>query len=303
MAAEGGVEDRQDVFDEILKLGMEIPRAGQKYLTIMDPESGKRWRMKGVIYERNFQIERALEAVEQETAAGSTQVPSKRVAELECQLERVRAKRAEYNRHRYPAKPEALLFTDGSSQQAAGEADAESLVEMVDHGFGIGPVFLPPRDDNDQSQQVVDGVLYGIEDGASCRPSSGASGTGGKPSASSKLERHSPSGSEWPMAVAAGGHAGAGSRDMGSGPGDIAGAEVTNDGVGNDSSGRIAEVGARVDRILEAAERASRGLAAAVECADRCLRGVVRFVAGMKRALAGDKAQDHESDQSGPTME
>ena len=39
------------------RAGLEVPRQGEHYLTAADPESGGKWRLKGAIYERDFQRE------------------------------------------------------------------------------------------------------------------------------------------------------------------------------------------------------------------------------------------------------
>ena len=35
--------------------GLEVPRQGKAYITAADPEGGGKWRLKGAIYEQDFQ--------------------------------------------------------------------------------------------------------------------------------------------------------------------------------------------------------------------------------------------------------
>ena len=47
-----------------------MPRQGEHYLTAADPESGGKWRLKGAIYERDFQRERLTSSTPEEGRAG-----------------------------------------------------------------------------------------------------------------------------------------------------------------------------------------------------------------------------------------
>jgi hypothetical protein len=39
-------------------VGLEVPRQGEGYITARDPDGGKRWWLKGELYERDFEPER-----------------------------------------------------------------------------------------------------------------------------------------------------------------------------------------------------------------------------------------------------
>ncbi|MGX4813589.1 hypothetical protein ACV2VM_26675 (plasmid) [Escherichia coli] len=41
---------------------MQVTREGKNYITVSDPQSGQRWRMKGGLYEREFDAAGAIEA-------------------------------------------------------------------------------------------------------------------------------------------------------------------------------------------------------------------------------------------------
>ena len=51
----GRLGSRHDGFRLAAEAGLEVPRQGEHYLTAADPESGGKWRLKGAIYERDFQ--------------------------------------------------------------------------------------------------------------------------------------------------------------------------------------------------------------------------------------------------------
>ena len=54
----GVVRDRADVVAAPKEAGLDVPRQGKDYVTARDPETGKRWRLKGALYEHDFQPER-----------------------------------------------------------------------------------------------------------------------------------------------------------------------------------------------------------------------------------------------------
>ena len=100
----GFVRTRADVVAALKEAGLELPRQGKSYLTALDPDSGKRWRLKGALYEHDFNPER-LDRV----AAPPDRIPSPgdrgdgrgRAAAARRELERCRRRRAEYHRSRY----------------------------------------------------------------------------------------------------------------------------------------------------------------------------------------------------------
>ena len=51
----GTVRSRTDVVASLEEAGFEVPRQGKDYLTARDPDSGKRWRLKGALYEQGLQ--------------------------------------------------------------------------------------------------------------------------------------------------------------------------------------------------------------------------------------------------------
>ena len=54
----GVVQSRADVVSALEDAGLEVPRQGKDYVTARDLESGKRWRLKGALYEHDFNPER-----------------------------------------------------------------------------------------------------------------------------------------------------------------------------------------------------------------------------------------------------
>ena len=54
----GAVQSRADVVSALEEAGLEVPRQGASYVTAREPDSGKRWRLKGALYEHDFEPER-----------------------------------------------------------------------------------------------------------------------------------------------------------------------------------------------------------------------------------------------------
>ena len=57
----GAIEDRQGIIEALQEAGLEVPRQGKDYLTVLDPESGERYRMKGGLYGAGFTPETCKE--------------------------------------------------------------------------------------------------------------------------------------------------------------------------------------------------------------------------------------------------
>ncbi len=54
----GKVQDRAGVVAALQQAGFDVPRQGDHYVTVRDPDTEKRWRLKGTLYEHDFQRER-----------------------------------------------------------------------------------------------------------------------------------------------------------------------------------------------------------------------------------------------------
>jgi len=51
----GLIQSRDDVLEHIADLGLEITRTGKNYITVSDPQSTSRWRLKGGLYAKEFE--------------------------------------------------------------------------------------------------------------------------------------------------------------------------------------------------------------------------------------------------------
>ena len=100
----GAIQDRAGIVQALEEVGLTVPRQGEHYLTAQDPETGQKWRLKGVLYERDFEgqgLESPAAGADRGTAPGDRGADRERAATAEHELSKVRAARAEYNRERY----------------------------------------------------------------------------------------------------------------------------------------------------------------------------------------------------------
>ena len=144
---QGSVTSRADVLTALQGAGLEINRAGKDYITVKDPESGEKLRLKGGIYAEHWKLEFSDRAHESQGRAGTTGVGSPdptTVQRLAAELERVIEKRAQYNRGRYPAPANQLgterdyplphLELDVRPQMAANPAHNHEHLDGCDLG-------------------------------------------------------------------------------------------------------------------------------------------------------------------------
>ena len=100
----GAVRSRADVVSALEETGLEVPRLGASYVTARDPGSAKRWRLKGALYEHDFDAERLDR--EAPTTAGDRAPVDRgdgrvRAAAAWRELERRRKRRAALHQGRY----------------------------------------------------------------------------------------------------------------------------------------------------------------------------------------------------------
>ena len=79
----GDVRNRADVVSTLEDAGFEVPRQSKDYVTARDPESGKRWRLKGALYEHDFNPERVdIPVVRRRLAADHREIEETAASEL-----------------------------------------------------------------------------------------------------------------------------------------------------------------------------------------------------------------------------
>jgi hypothetical protein len=98
---QGLVSDRAGILAALKEAGLSINRAGKDYISVKDPESGKKLRFKGAIYHEGW----TPKIVEPEESEDERREKTRKIiARLEQDLGRVWEKRGNCNRKRYPPK-------------------------------------------------------------------------------------------------------------------------------------------------------------------------------------------------------
>lgn len=90
------LQSREQVIAALKSEGFEITRLGREYVTVKDPASGDRYRLRGAVFSEDFTSIKALRGDFDEQ-----QPEGEKLAEAEARLDRHVRRRAEYNRARY----------------------------------------------------------------------------------------------------------------------------------------------------------------------------------------------------------
>ena len=104
LVADGAVKDRDGVVAALEGLGFEVPRHGRHYVTILQPATGERLRLKGGLYEADLDPEKVIRSVREPSVdrePADRGDDATRAAEAWRDLEERRLKRAEYHLARY----------------------------------------------------------------------------------------------------------------------------------------------------------------------------------------------------------
>ncbi|TBG69240.1 hypothetical protein ELG74_15860 [Rhizobium leguminosarum] len=138
----GEIHDRPSMTEALTAAGFDLPRAGKNYITVRDPETDERWRLKGDLFRENWTrentLERALERSAGEPSRSGSRLDAIAPDELRDRLERSLEARASYNRDRYPQlhgrEPTALERGTGDDRGGREPAPVDSAAILPDHG-------------------------------------------------------------------------------------------------------------------------------------------------------------------------
>lgn len=143
----GEIHDRQSMTAALQAAGFEIPRAGKNYLTVHDPDSDERWRLKGELFReawtRENTFERALERTAIQRSRAGGRLDAARIEELRERLQRSIEGRAQYHRTRYASihdrEPTAIERSLGSdrTEHRSSASDGSTLLSYHErvHAF------------------------------------------------------------------------------------------------------------------------------------------------------------------------
>lgn len=136
----GLIEDRAQMAAALTEAGFELPRHGKDYITVKDPETGERWRLKGEIFHEDWQA--GTHAPERETERGAGHDPggSRRfdavsTDTLQAGFAEHCNRRARYNRERYPELP--AVERAGAEQSAPRDLTSGAGRALGDGGDSL----------------------------------------------------------------------------------------------------------------------------------------------------------------------
>jgi hypothetical protein len=99
----GSVRDRDGILAALHEAGLETPRRGKDYITVLDRETGVRCRLKGAIYEQSWTVRRAIEIADQRRAEPDRRIDARAARQAGKKFEEAVTRRAAYNAKKYPA--------------------------------------------------------------------------------------------------------------------------------------------------------------------------------------------------------
>ena len=105
LVAAEAVTDRSSMVLALKEAGLEVTREGKDYVTVRDPESDERFRMKGRIYEKDWTYDRELDrAITQESSRANSREREdhrSRAREAHERYQQAIERRASFNSERY----------------------------------------------------------------------------------------------------------------------------------------------------------------------------------------------------------
>lgn len=131
---EGSVSCREEILACLRDIGFSISRAGKNYITIEDNDNRDKIRLKGVIYEHTWTIERTLKS-ENQNKTETTKNRESRIAAIRRELENRISERARYNKTRYE-RPIPHAQPRPTSQSARKPERCSEIGLAVQNGFG-----------------------------------------------------------------------------------------------------------------------------------------------------------------------
>ena len=164
----GAVRGRADVVSALEDVGLEVPRQGKDYVTARDPDSGKRWRLRGELYERDFEPER-LDLPAEEPAGGRSEGDRgdghARAQAAWRELKRRQKRRAAFHRGRYGGgdRADARVADEGLAPALGGRHEPLSRYlrrQLGDDALVVEEHRLPVRDPGGGQSQDLAGARH-----------------------------------------------------------------------------------------------------------------------------------------------
>ncbi|KAB2668040.1 relaxase/mobilization nuclease domain-containing protein [Ochrobactrum sp. LMG 5442] len=156
------IENRYSMIERLIAEGFDVPRTGKDYLTLRDPETGERFRLRGDIFHENWTRTAAIERALGRKAGNRDQSGSRLaripLAELQERLCGHIEKRTRYNRARYSRREGDHASRD--LRKYRGDHDRPSIDPAHDSVRSLGGNGIPDLPDrNDLRHDLLVGTL------------------------------------------------------------------------------------------------------------------------------------------------
>lgn len=170
LVAAGQVTDRASLVEALEGAGLSVPRQGKDYLTVADPESGERLRMKGRIYEKDWSYDAELDRASRREAGhavGRDRAPDReRAAAAWREVEARVRDRAVFHAERFARGDrhgdEAVDRRLGEVESVRALVVAGSRADLAHHGGSHGLVALALDEPERLARDVArDGIRHG----------------------------------------------------------------------------------------------------------------------------------------------
>ena len=141
--AAGLIGDRHDII-ELFKeeLGLEITRAGSDYITVLDPETDSRCRLKGKLYEREFRPQPETTAEIRPRTRTSSRANSKQLRQARERIRSNYQNRSSYHQKRYGASTVNTELNAGQVLVDASGDRIEPLSGYLSRQLGSGAILI-----------------------------------------------------------------------------------------------------------------------------------------------------------------
>jgi hypothetical protein len=156
----GPIIDRASMIDALTDAGFEIPRASKNYITAKDPDTGKRWRLKGEVFHDDWQAEppsRVIERGPGDDPERPRRLDGISTGELQERFQQHCEQRAAYNRDRYQVLSER-------QQERVGKAERYDPPLADDLALGDRGDGLSLDRDGADGELVLDGFDFAVGD-------------------------------------------------------------------------------------------------------------------------------------------
>lgn len=145
----GLIQDRAGLVAALEGAGMTVPRQGKEYITVQDPETEERFRLKGRIYEKDWTYDAELDRTIASASRGADRRDRGpdlgRAEEARRELEARIGSRAAFNAGRYPRDAGELEFSAGERERHRALVVGGADRDLADGGGLLGLALLDAR--------------------------------------------------------------------------------------------------------------------------------------------------------------